>query len=1413
ATTDESDLIVTGPDEEGTARLRVTVTATKDAKTLSGTTDITLTVTAAPGGPDCDRDSSESSDSEEDTEEDPDAGDPVTDCPFAYAGPDLVVAPGATTVIFGSGGLEKVDDGNESTDDESETDGPDLTYAWTQREGEDVLDAGQSTDEADLAFTAPEGETYLIFDLTVADEWSNSATDSVIVYVSESSETWEPDNESDDTDTTDDDDTDTTDDSDTDTTDDDDDTDTTDDSDTDTTDDDDTDTTDDSDTDTTDDSDTDWSTGEVEDLFCALWESSSGSVTIPFGADVEVTLDKDGDDCLASAAELASDADIDIAAGVTLTSLYLRADGSGVEVSGAATVACGSSDSLEVALRGELDKEDDAYSGELTAALDEAGDCALLDGVTIESLSGTVAFDGRDVDLSIAVALSDWTPASGIAVTDLSALFVHGGDGSEVELAGSVAVTSTLGGEWSAELAGSFALDSGTWQLSADLADTWQPTSGFTLEDLRVEVSNDGDTTTGRLVGDVEVLGVTASATVQLSPDATVVDVKIGDWMPMGGVAASDVHVLYASADTTYDPEGDASAVEIGAGELRVTGEFPVPSEIRDLLGLSSDTKGTLTGTIEAGSSDYELTVALTSESGWTLIDTDGGIELTLTSVGFRIANTDGLALTADASLTIPDQPDPLALSADLAVGLDGISGSLSLTSAWTDAFGVDGLTIQEAAIAVGVSWSGTPSVGVAATATLPESIRTPLGMNAEDTVTVAVNLSATNPCFALAIGADDGVDSLALTVSDTEVVTADVVDLVIAPAGCSIGTYDYTAGISLLFQGALLGVTVDVDATLDLSAGSPSLDAHVDVGTLNIPDTGISILESSVDLTISPTDGFAFAFSGGVELGDDSTTVTVAGSVEANGAGVALTLDGDLSGLNFGGYGLQEAHLYLDVAIGATFSLEAAADVTVALGDNEISGSFAFTFSGGTVRELAGSLSIGTWDGTSCSDAITLGAVELCATATFDYQRGRDASFTFAGLLGVGGLSLEVAGELGATYIALSTALELDSVGSFEVSGQLVTADGTDREIDAVTCAADTSTMPATVSMTETPTAAGAGDFHLATTADLELGGFAIETDLAVTSVGDTFAIVAAGDISLGDASSASLSGCIDKRTDGWTLAVAGDAELDIAGIEATGAVALVLQPGHGVSVDGSFDIELGTVVELGASLDGSFRADSDGISYTLAGEGSLSVSDWDVADASFWFSNEPTKRGLTASIDLDLGVTTLNADITFGAGGTFLFSTTAEINLVVASASLGVELTNCHDGDCTSGRTKSTSLSINGELYALGFHFSVAATIADDGSFSVDIKSDADFVSGSLNLGLIAIRASVRFHAELHLESDGSGIEWDAGLGGSVSAGYKWAGEDWVDVEAGIEGTLSPTDLDVYIEVDGATYTLDLI
>jgi hypothetical protein len=174
------------------------------------------------------------------------------------------------------------------------------------------------------------------------------------------------------------------------------------------------------------------------------------------------------------------------------------------------------------------------------------------------------------------------------------------------------------------------------------------------------------------------------------------------------------------------------------------------------------------------------------------------------------------------------------------------------------------------------------PSLGIAATAILPASWRSPLGMEAGVAVRLAANIDISQPCFSFQAGTlqSDGTTIAAGTAKVASiaggVLTSTYMNLTIAPFGCQIGNVKYDPGVAAGFVGTVFGTSVSVNAKIGTSPFS--LEADMAIGAFNVGP--VKLDETRMGIKISPTDNYV-SFAGGITIG--STKVSVSGKAGAN--------------------------------------------------------------------------------------------------------------------------------------------------------------------------------------------------------------------------------------------------------------------------------------------------------------------------------------------------------------------------------------------------------------------------------------------------------------------------------------------------------------------------------------------------
>lgn len=283
-------------------------------------------------------------------------------------------------------------------------------------------------------------------------------------------------------------------------------------------------------------------------------------------------------------------------------------------------------------------------------------------------------------------------------------------------------------------------------------------------------------------------------------------------------------------------------------------------------------------------------------------------------------------------SSTPPQQQDgcsytPVGGSISISATDQGLSMAIQLGVNTADgpvqnAFGQQGMTIDDLSISSSVGVPGPLALGVNADVTLPSAWTSGVALINDAPVSLAFNISDENPCLLFAIGEEDSATTY-LDIDNAGVLTASYVSLVIAPTGCTIpvgtnGDQQIQPGYSFAFDGQVLGDTTVV--LLDVSfgqGGSPVVDGRLQLSSFDLMGA-VQMNETIIEFVSDPSDGdLNVYFAGGFTVGDPSV---VGGEVNVNGT-VDMDGDGNFTVVLGGG---GEINL-LDVVTGSISSNQAA--------------------------------------------------------------------------------------------------------------------------------------------------------------------------------------------------------------------------------------------------------------------------------------------------------------------------------------------------------------------------------------------------------------------------------------------------------------------------------------------------------
>jgi hypothetical protein len=353
------------------------------------------------------------------------------------------------------------------------------------------------------------------------------------------------------------------------------------------------------------------------------------------------------------------------------------------------------------------------------------------------------------------------------------------------------------------------------------------------------------------------------------------------------GSVGGNAYLYYSSAAVSKYDTGDPTVGKINlVSGITFAVKLTLPTSVSGELakiGLTSPGGATLAavGSLDLSSKVFTLKISFDAGmSGQVLFKTGSGVSLALDSGYLKLTVSAGavaFGLGLEATLHVPSgtsggEASDVGLVGEITISTKELSVSLQLGDChsgvgWQNAFGVDGLTVQCAAVQGGVSLEGPPlpSFGLMGTITsLPQNVADTVGYVNGSPMSFAFNLDPF--LLSISIGTQDSgkVALRPLTMFGApDAMQVYYASLYISPTGATIGQEVYPAGFGFGFQGSIAGVTVNVLAKVDPVKMSLSFDGSVSQFTVG----PLTIGPVSLHFKASPTT-FEFTFDGSMQLG-----------------------------------------------------------------------------------------------------------------------------------------------------------------------------------------------------------------------------------------------------------------------------------------------------------------------------------------------------------------------------------------------------------------------------------------------------------------------------------------------------------------------------------------------------------------
>jgi len=808
-----------------------------------------------------------------------------------------------------------------------------------------------------------------------------------------------------------------------------------------------------------------------------------------------------------------------------------------------------------------------------------------------------------------------------------------------------------------------------------------------------------------------------------------------------------------ATTMTADIPSFGEQILQLKPGLISVQGGYDAPAWWDSL---TQDTMPLALGTIQFNPANGFFDAEIEFEGVHSI--PAGGSTMSVPTLFFDIRfNAQGLTVSAggvtDLSITALGGSSQTAPTLTFEISYDITENALSGTfqfqdaTGWNDAFGVNGLVIDDLAISLGITLDPPiplPSIGLYASGVLPESLTRAFGVSNGVPISMTAELSETSPCLAISVGSSTGNTPIMSVGSGA--VTATYFEFAVAPDGCTVGTSQVPAGMSLEFDGAVFGTTVDVSASLQLDP--VIFTAKLKIGAFTIPGTGgsVSFQQTVIDVSINEqTQVDEVDFSGGFTM--LGTTISVSGSLTKTATSVKASLTvAQTQPLDVAGFTLSNLSITLKVEYGAgveNLSVAASGDMNV-MGTTLAVG-FAATIDNGVIENV---------DVNATLSGLQVGSVSMSGSFQGSYTESTGAFDVNAAVtVTVGGFSFDATLAISPQCIAFTGSVTVGSVFSAQLEGAIIyKADCTSTVVNAAGSA-----------VTGAP-----GDFSFAASnVTLNLAGFDVTGNVGFGSVGGDFYALVGAEIDLSPQGSGDMVAISGEFQSNGDFAFSGSGTLALAGFSLAMQVTASSESGN-VSVAGSTTLNLyGSTLYLA----GSFTMDGGQVSTTLNATVDLSIGGWNLANAAVTLSDTPTSIGLTADVAIDVDVAQLSGRLTFIENGsnTPLFYLAAQGTITIpgiGGIAMDGTFTNCTDPTCSQA-AGDTTLTMTGSIDLGGDTFDFpTVSISSDGQFSVSAAYSGNPCSGEIYLLVVRGWGCAWYNETLLITNSDFSVSSDQGI-----------------------------------------------
>jgi uncharacterized repeat protein (TIGR01451 family) len=928
---------------------------------------------------------------------------------------------------------------------------------------------------------------------------------------------------------------------------------------------------------------------------------------------------------------------------------------------------------------------------------------------------------------------------------------------------------------------GSLNMATGAFSITAALG-AITPFNGLTINRSALTLSGgNGQPRSVSFTGAVTVLGLAVNAVVTIDDLGVFVRVNLGNWAPGTGAptfnGASIVYATYATTTTV-----GATTLDVAPNTVYLTAATSAPKWLSDRL---NTTVGPMVvqGEINLATKNFDVKISIDLPSNPALFSVnDGKVTLRVSKVALRVKMTAGSILTelsSNATITMPNSsgggtPTNLGVTLVATYGVNGLTGSVVFDSDWQNAFGINGLTITKPSMSI--TLGAGVSVGFTGGVVLPTDWSNLIGLTAGTPINLTASLGTAASCFGINAGSA-GSNTTVLDMMNAGALTASYISFEIAPTGCTVGTKTIPPGVSLVFDGKVLGTPLSVNAAV--TPGTP-VSFTLDATLGSITASGFQLDSAHLLIENTPViKAVSFSASGNVF----GVNVAVAGTFAKTPTGTKAQLTGQVGAPNLGGFELNNFQVTLRLEQAAAVrTITASANLEVTILGAPQAVSFTFAAVNGIIKEATADAAIN----------IPVNGLAITGTGHFHFVQGQFPEITVAGTATVDGRSLTtVTGTLNRGGLTFSATVTLPP-GIFA---------STPTVAGAIAWKSDGTSTIQIANRAGTLVTAQPGDFRFdATNLGLTVSGFAMNANLTIGKVSGTFWAEIATDLTLGVPGNGGSIKVVGSFASNGDFALSGSAALTIANAQLPSGTFSVVRSGASltVSADISFSVPKLTTVRFQGTFS---RSNTSGTTFDLVGTGEVRPGGYNFGSGTFHLyrgGNGETALSVQITIEIP-GLTSGTAYlIVNGQDLEFVFFATmnGRIGDVLGNPTAGIWYQN-------KGATQSFSfyleardvLAIKGQVVVYGF-------INSDKSYSLNVAATAGPWGGSKDIGVCTARYNAQGQFNGTISGTGNNIAIAIGSSISVSAS---CGKIGVGIGVTVRFTYtSPTRVSMEVKLD---------